>query len=472
MRKQIKPLIPIAVTAAMLAGASPALAEEIDTTPAEPDQTVTTPTDSADENQTGDQEQTPAEDKDVIAEGDSGHWHIKLLGTTKTGKTDEGKALLMVSAEVTNNTGEDGRVGSIDFKAYQNGQELKPVSPAMGDALYADYKANLDMVLTNIQNGVTRTVSEFFELVSDNENVKVNAYQINDDQHTVSGEFTAAGDPVVDVDVPTEDPSKPDEGTEKPGEGTEKPGEDTENPSEDVTVADLLKDAKVTVDGYDLVNFDPQVLEYYVTGDIEMTGLPEGWTGAAETDETTGDVTWKLDNEDKTMHAEYVFHKIGDVQEDSEYNIENLKDMHLMAATADGELADIEGFDPQRMNYVVPGVTAVDATVPDGWYHSVLHDAESNEFRVYVVAPDNTYFANFMVTAEEQPETPNAGDDENTDTPDDGQSQDEPKTDGEDKGDGDSLPQTGVVAPFAALAGLGASLLAGLGVKFGSRKGE
>ena len=43
MRKQIKPLIPIAVTAAMLAGASPALAEEIDTTPAEPDQTVTTP---------------------------------------------------------------------------------------------------------------------------------------------------------------------------------------------------------------------------------------------------------------------------------------------------------------------------------------------------------------------------------------------------------------------------------------------
>ena len=63
-------------------------------------------------------------------------------------------------------------------------------------------------------------------------------------------------------------------------------------------------------------------------------------------------------------------------------------------------------------------------------------------------------------------------DDENTDTPDDGQSQDEPKTDGENKGDGDSLPQTGVVAPFAALAGLGASLLAGLGVKFGSRKDE
>ena len=102
----------------------------------------------------------------------------------------------------------------------------------------------------------------------------------------------------------------------------------------------------------------------------------------------------------------------------------------------------------------------------------MLHDAESNEFRVYVVAPDNTYFASFMVTAEEQSETPAPGDDENTDTPDDGQSQDEPKTDGEDKGDGDSLPQTGVVAPFAALAGLGASLLAGLGVKFGSRKDE
>ena len=472
MRKQIKPLIPIAVTAAMLAGASPALAEEIDTTPAEPDQTVTTPTDSADENQTGDQEQTPAEDKDVIAEGDSGDWHIKLLGTTKTGKTDEGKTLLMVSAEVTNNTGKDGRVGSIDFKAYQNGQELKPVSPAIGDALYADYSANLDMVLTNIQNGVTRTVSEFFELVSDNENVKVNAYLNTDDQNTVSGEFTAAGDPVVDVDVPTEDPSKPGEGTEKPGEDTEKPGdgEQTETPAD--PIVDALSEVAVTANGYTLASFNPSVVNYYVPGlDVDMSNLPEGWTVTPVTNEDGTSTVLHVENADKTLSRDYTFNQINTSSEDSEYSIDDLKDMKMLATT-DGDPFEIEGFDPQQINYVVPGVTAVEAQVPDNWYATVMRSADNDVFVVYAIAPDNTYFAGWNIAASEDAAAPTPGEDE--------QNGDEQMTDeaAKDNGDtaadenGDSLPQTGVVAPFAALAGLGASLLAGLGVKFGSRKDE
>ena len=143
-----------------------------------------------------------------------------------------------------------------------------------------------------------------------------------------------------------------------------------------------------------------------------------------------------------------------------------------MLATTDGDPFEIEGFDPQQINYVVPGVTAVEAQVPDNWYATVMRSADNDAFVVYAIAPDNTYFAGWNIAASEDAATPTPGEDE--------QNGDEQKTDdaAKDNGDtaadenGDSLPQTGVVAPFAALAGLGASLLAGLGVKFGSRKDE
>lgn len=475
MRKQIKPLIPIAVTAAMLAGASPALAEEIDTTPAEPDQTVTTPgekqntpTEGSDENQNGEQPENPAEEKDVVAEGDNGGWHIKLLGDTKTGKTSDGKTVLMVTAETTNNTGTDSSLSLVRFKAYQNGEELKYAMPDLDDPLYADYDADMEDDNTNIENGATRTNSEFFALASTEatDTVRVEVYANFTDTNVITGEFTPAGDPVTDEDV-TPDENKPGDGeqTETPGDG-----EQTETPAD--PIVDALSEVAVTANGYTLASFNPSVVNYYVPGlDVDMSNLPEGWTVTPVTNEDGTSTVLHVENADKTLSRDYTFNQINTSSEDSEYSIDDLKDMKMLATT-DGDPFEIEGFDPQQINYVVPGVTAVEAQVPDNWYATVMRSADNDAFVVYAIAPDNTYFAGWNIAASEDAAAPIPGEDE--------QNGDEQKTDdaAKDNGDaaadenGDSLPQTGVVAPFAALAGLGASLLAGLGVKFGSRKDE
>lgn len=454
MRKEIKPLIPFAVAATLLAGASPAMAAEADS-PVQPDVDQTQNTPDADQTQT-----TPddTDDQNVLAEGDNGGWHIKLLDATKTGKSYDGQNVLMVSAEVTNNTGKDATLGSVRFKAYQNGEEIKTTIPAHDDVLNADYEADSDLDEATVKDGETQTAREFFAVPSDadTDTIRVDVYANSTDENVITGEFTPSGEPVVDEDVPTENP-----------------------------VVAALSDVSVTVSGFDLEGFDPSVTDYYVPSDVIMGNLPDGWTATPSTDEQTGDVTWHVENSDKTLSADYVFHKIN-LQEDSTYGIDDLKDMKLMATT-DGDPFEVEGFDAQQIDYVVPGVTGIDVVIPDGWHKTILHDEENQAFVIYVTSPDNTYFAGYNVTAEAQQSEDGTTDgtmDGETDTDsesdaaanggtsdttaDDGDATSDSNANAEDSG----LPQTGVAAPFVALAGIGMSALAGLGVKLGFRKHE
>lgn len=454
MRTQIKKtLIPVAITAAMLASASPALAAEpSDEAPVDQNQTTTT------EN---DQTQTTTEDKDVLAEGDNGGWHIKLMSATKTGKTSDGKTVLMVTAEATNNNEAAADSSDVRFTLTQNGTQLTYATPDQDDPLYTDYDAFAD---ASVEPGGTATVTRFFGLASDAETdtINVQVYANAADTNMITGEFTPAGDPVTDEDA-TPDENKPGDGdqTEKPGDGDQT----TADP-----IVDALSEVAVTANGYTLASFNPSVVNYYVPGlDVDMSNLPEGWTVTPVTNEDGTSTVLHVENADKTLSRDYTFNQINTPSEDSEYSIDDLKDMKMLATT-DGDPFEIEGFDPQQINYVVPGVTAVEAQVPDNWYATVMRSADNDAFVVYAIAPDNTYFAGWNITASEDAAVPIPGEDE--------QNGDEQKTDdaAKDNGDaaadenGDGLPQTGIVAPFAALAGLGMSALAGLGVKFGSRK--